>query len=614
MRPRRLFPLLLVLITFAATLILPAQAFSHSGSKQPVLQASTATPTRTPTRRPTRTPTATATPTRRATRTPTATITPTRTPTRRATRTPTPTPTGRAGTSTATPTAVAIKRLFILAGQSNASGRGELDANTEAPDSRVFQFGNDYVMHKAYEPVDDALNQVDAVSVDTIAKHGFALRAGKDLAKAGYGKLAIIPCPKGGSKLEQWWATNNPLDRATLFGSCNYRRQLFAAGKSVSAVWWFQGEAENASDALREAYTANHTRLINDFRQQMGASLPFVYAQLAKNEFPDFNHGYQLIAERQRRLETGSGFPEALAAHYMVVAFDLPIAGGVHLTQAGQKELGRRVALAMQQRVFGAAVEGTGPRLKVTNPVQHPSGDRTRIVVSFNQAINTAVNNYDGQFRVFDANGEVAISSVTRHPSSTSAVRITLARATVGDPTLSYGDVVPPGENVWLADVIKGANNLPAPRFGPIAVVVGGTLADASEGDALDSVAAASAEDATATATLTTPTPTDTPTVTPTESPTATETPTDTPTPTETPTVTATYILDTPTATATYTASIPTLTPTPSPAPTTDAPAPSESPSATPSPSSTLTPTVTASPSTTPDLMPLRLWLPIIRR
>lgn len=469
-------------------------------------------------------------------------------------------------------------------------------------------------MHKAYEPVDDALNQVDAVSVDTIAKHGFALRAGKDLAKAGYGKLAIIPCPKGGSKLEQWWATNNPLDRATLFGSCNYRRQLFAAGKSVSAVWWFQGEAENASDALREAYTANHTRLINDFRQQMGASLPFVYAQLAKNEFPDFNHGYQLIAERQRRLETGSGFPEALAAHYMVVAFDLPIAGGVHLTQAGQKELGRRVALAMQQRVFGAAVEGTGPRLKVTNPVQHPSGDRTRIVVSFNQAINTAVNNYDGQFRVFDANGEVAISSVTRHPSSTSAVRITLARATVGDPTLSYGDVVPPGENVWLADVIKGANNLPAPRFGPIAVAVGGTLADTSEGDALDSVAAASAEDATATATLTTPTPTDTPTVTPTESPTATETPTDTPTPTETPTVTATYILDTPTATATYTASIPTFTPTPSPAPLTDAPAPSESPSATPSPSSTLTPTVTTSPSATPDLMPLRLWLPIIRR
>ncbi len=638
MLSRRRIPLLLALLAFAASLYLPSQAFGLSDSNHPAFQASTPTPTRTPTRRPTRTPTATVTPTRtptrRATRTPTATITPTRTPTRRTTpSTPTSTPTGSAVSPTATPTAVAIKRYFILAGQSNASGRGELDANTEAPDTRVFMFGNDYAIHKAYEPIDDAINQLDAISLDTIAKHGFALRAGKDLAKAGYGKLAIIPCPKGGSKLEQWWATSNPLDRSTLFGSCNYRRQLFAAGKSISAVWWFQGEAENASDALREAYTANHTKLISDFRQQMGAALPFVYAQLAKNEFPDFNHGYQLIAERQRRLETGSGFPEALAAHYMVVAFDLPIAGGVHLTQAGQKELGRRVALAMQQRVLGAAVEGAGPRLKVTNPVQHPSGDRTRIVVSFNQAINTAVNNYDGQFRVFDANGEVAISSVTRHPSSTSAVRINLVRATVGDTTLSYGDVVPPGENVWLVNVIKGAGNLPAPRFGPIAVAVGGILADASGSDEADLLAAAAgAEDGTATATGTA-TPTGTTTPTPTESPTPTATPTvyappptDIPTPTDTPTstptVTATNGADiptptpTPSPTATYTAEDLTPTATPSLAPTANAPQPeaSETPSVTPTPSATVTPTATASATSTPDLMPLRLWLPIIRR
>ena len=36
----------------------------------------------------------------------------------------------------------------------------------------------------------------------------------------------------------------------------------------------------------------------------------------------------------------------------MVVTFDLPLSGGIHLTQSGQKELGRRVALAMRQRVL----------------------------------------------------------------------------------------------------------------------------------------------------------------------------------------------------------------------------------------------------------------------
>ncbi len=476
MPARKTAPLLLALGLVIIGLLSPAQVLGRARSAQPALQAGTITPT--PTRRPTRTPTRTPTLTRRATRTPTATPTPTRRATRTPTATSTPTPSS-GGTST--PTAVVIKRYFILAGQSNASGRGELDANTETPDTRVFLFGNDYALHQAYEPIDDAANQVDAVSLDTIARHGFALRAGKDLAKAGYGKLAVIPCPKGGSKLEQWWATSNPLDRATLFGSCNYRRQLIAGAKSIAAVWWYQGEAENASDALRDAYIANHTRLIGDFRQQMGANLPFVYAQLAKNEFADFNHGYQLIAEQQRRLETGSGFAEALPAHYMVVTFDLPIAGGVHLTQAGQKELGRRVALAMRQRVFGEAVDGVGPRLQLSNPIQYPSGDRTRIVVAFDQPINTAVANYDNQFRVFDADGEVPISGVVRHPSNTAAVRVSLARATVGAAALSYGDVVPPGVNLWLVNVIKGANNLPAPRFGPLPVSAAGLLADAAD-------------------------------------------------------------------------------------------------------------------------------------
>ena len=564
-------------------LLSPAQVFGRAHSDQPAFQSGTATPT--PTRRPTRTPTATVTPTRRATRTPTAT----------------PTPTRPSGTATPTPTAVVIKRYFILAGQSNASGRGELDANTEAPDARVFLFGNDYALHQAYEPADDPTNQVDAVSLDTIARHGFALRAGKDLAKAGYGKLAVIPCPKGGSKLEQWWATSDPFDRATLLGSCNYRRQLVAGTKSISAVWWYQGEAENASETLRDAYTANHTRLVSDFRQRMGANLPFVYAQLAKNEFADFNHGYQLIAEQQRRLETGSGYPEALPAHTMVVTFDLPITGGVHLTQAGQKELGRRVALAMRQRVFGEAIDGTGPRLRLTNPIQYPSGDRTRIVVTFDQPINTAVANYDNQFRVFDADGEVSISSVVRHPSNTAAVRLTLARATVGAATLSYGDVIPPGAEVWLVNVVKGASNLPTPRFGPLPVADAGLLADAAEGDEAGLLAdAAAVGDAVSTATPTptesatptvTPSPTESPTPTVTPSPTESATPTTTPSPTESPTPT------------------PTATPSITPSPTPDLvpqPDPLTSPTATTTP--------TASPSPTPELMPLRLWLPLIRR
>ncbi len=381
-------------------------------------------------------------------------------------------------TPTATPTAVVADYSFIIAGQSNASGRGQLDENREAPHSQVFLFGNNYVFQTAYEPTDDPAGQVDTVSLDSTVGHSFGLRAGKELALAGYGTILLIPCAKGASSLVNWYPGSDPRDRNTLFGSCNYRRLLATAGRPLTAVWWYQGESENLSDSQRLNYSTNHTHLVHEFRRILGANLPFVYAQLAKNQFAQVNPGYQIIAEQQRRLETGSGAAEALPAHYMVVTFDLPLLGAAHLNQTAQKELGRRVALAVREHVLGEAVDGTGPRLRPDRMPRHPQGDRTVIEVAFTQTINPAVNNYDNQFRVFDAGGEVPIAEVVRHPSDTTALLITLTRPTSGDVTLSYGDVVPGGDNIWLQNVVKGPSGLPAPRFGPLPVLIEATATD----------------------------------------------------------------------------------------------------------------------------------------
>jgi hypothetical protein len=425
----------------------------------------------------------------------------------------------RLSTPTPTPTAVVADYSFIIAGQSNASGRGQLDSNNEVPHSRVFIFGNNYIFQTAYEPIDDPAGQVDTISLDSTVGHSFGLRAGKELALAGYGTILLIPCAKGASNLANWYPGSDPFDRNTLFGSCHYRQQLATAGRPLTAVWWYQGESENLSDSQRLNYSANHTHLVNEFRRILGANLPFVYAQLAKNQFAQVNPGYQIIAEQQRRLETGSGAAEALPAHYMVVTFDLPLLGAAHLNQTAQKELGRRMALAVRQRILGEAVDGTGPRLRPDRMPRHPNGDRTVIEVAFTQTINPAVNNYDNQFRVFDAGGEVPIAEVVRQASDPTALLITLSRPTSGDVTLSYGDVVPGGDNIWLQNVVKGPSGLPAPRFGPLPVLIETTATD------ITGAGLTHAENGPET------TLTELPTATPTASPTAIELPTATATP-----------------------------------------------------------------------------------
>ncbi|MFB3896318.1 MAG: sialate O-acetylesterase [bacterium] len=361
--------------------------------------------------------------------------------------------------------------IFILAGQSNASGRGELNASTETPDSRVIMFGNDYLWKTAYEPVDDPTNQIDTVSSDnsviTPTKgHSFALKAAKDLVTTSIQSAILIPCPRGGTKISQWRKPVDPFDRTTLFGSCNYRQSTAAPG-GINAMWWYQGESNQSTPGT---FITENTQLMNEFRSEMGANLPIIYVQLAKQTTITSNSAQHHLGELQRLMETGSGDTSSISNHFMVVAFDLPLIDNVHINQTAQKELGRRIALSTREHVYGESIDGTGPRLITSRPLIHPNGDKSTIKVQLSQSVNTAVNRYDNQFRVYDTNTEISIANVFRDTSDNSAVIISMITAASGVVTVSYGEVTPSGLGKWYTNVIKGANELPLPRFGPLTV------------------------------------------------------------------------------------------------------------------------------------------------
>lgn len=166
-----------------------------------------------------------------------------------------------------------------------------------------------------------------------------------------------------------------------------------------------------------------------------------------------------------------------IANTYMVVSHDLPRNASpddVHISTEGQKELGRRYALAYAERVLGiTTIDGTGPRL-----VSVTSTDATHTKVKFTQALAAAKageTNYsdgtDSLLRVYDNGTEKAVSDVSIDGADATALIITHASC-AGVRVVTYGDRV--GQDAaWRKGVIYNTldNPLPAPMFGPVVSV-----------------------------------------------------------------------------------------------------------------------------------------------
>jgi hypothetical protein len=365
-----------------------------------------------------------------------------------------------------------VRLSFIIAGQSNASGRGLL-VDAEAPDTLVQMFGNDYVLKTAYEPVDDSTDQVDAVSADphtpeTGGGHGFALRAAKGVLAGQSRTVLLVPCAKGGTTISQWMPRTNRLSRSTLYGSCNYRRAAALADSVPTAIWYY-GHESNVSRI--DSYAAEWSELVAEFRQDYGEAVPFIYAQLARHTGSNTSAAQARIAEIQRRQETGSGAAESLPGQYMVVTFDLPLGDPIHLNTEALKVLGDRVALATRQHVLGEAVNGTGPRLR---GVAFADAGRTAIDVLWSVPVNAAVADYDDQFRVFVDGERVYPTAIERLATDERTIRITLPAPATGAAEVSYGQTRAAGTGIRLHNVVRDGDGLPAPSFGPVPVVDAG--------------------------------------------------------------------------------------------------------------------------------------------
>jgi len=176
--------------------------------------------------------------------------------------------------------------LYILMGQSNMAGRGEVEGELKTlKHNRVYMLDKNGEWQTAINPIH--FDKPSAVGV------GPGLSFGIDMAKTDSAiRIGLIPCAVGGTSIQKWQvgaydkATNTyPYDDAVL------RIKNAMKYGVVKGVIWHQGES-NSSVINGESYLSQLDDLISRVRKLTGdAKLPVVVGELGqyKEQYQNFN-------------------------------------------------------------------------------------------------------------------------------------------------------------------------------------------------------------------------------------------------------------------------------------------------------------------------------------
>jgi hypothetical protein len=223
--------------------------------------------------------------------------------------------------------------LYLLIGQSNMAGRGQIESQDKAPHRRVYMF----------DAADQWAFAVDPLHFDKpIAGVGPGLAFGKSMAaRTPSTIIGLIPCAAGGSPITTWrpgayWHQTDsyPYDDAIR------RACLAQQDGALKGFLWHQGESDaNSKDASR--YMERLVTLIQRLRSDLDTDAPFVCAALG-DFFVARNEWASTINDTLEQLPTQ--VPQTVC----VPATGLGHNGDdLHFSAQAARELGKRYAQAI---------------------------------------------------------------------------------------------------------------------------------------------------------------------------------------------------------------------------------------------------------------------------
>lgn len=241
------------------------------------------------------------------------------------------------------------RQIFMLMGQSNMSGRdtsptatlpgNETDMYVYHNDGNTYQHGS--ANWDETVSTDDSTGSIYAVSNDAGSEGFAAARSMADdiLDTWTNNEIGLIPCPLGGSEVDEWipgTATN------TLFGSCLSRANSADADGDIGGIIVYQGEsnAQNAEEAFqhKQVWRIIHERLRSEFND----CIPMIMVELP-DTVPTPAGSYSTWATIKTNVQQLSG--EWADIHYVEAPDgDWIEAANLHLDTEAQEVLGPLLA------------------------------------------------------------------------------------------------------------------------------------------------------------------------------------------------------------------------------------------------------------------------------
>ncbi len=229
--------------------------------------------------------------------------------------------------------------LFILAGQSNMSGRDSVSAEYRYSryEGTIWNYSNAGEWRSAEEPIDDSSGQVYPISRDDDAG------VGPGLAFADYlhelfpsGGIGLIPCPKGGSRIEDWL---RDYSTESLYGSCLARINQAKLSGEIAGILFYQGESDTFTFEQADEWPSRFAQFVSEIRADLAdPQLPVVFAQIATIGPPW--SAYSPAWDHLKLRQASVNIPNVA----MVTTDDLQLIDPAHLDAASQYELGKRFA------------------------------------------------------------------------------------------------------------------------------------------------------------------------------------------------------------------------------------------------------------------------------
>lgn len=179
---------------------------------------------------------------------------------------------------------VGVGDIFVIAGQSNASGRGFHLQSYKASGVTASLFGNDYRWRDLADPTNSTINQVDAVSNEESDRNAVGASQGPPggsywpilathILANEHVPVAFVPCALGNSTIALWEpSVQDSWGQGTLYGSMIIRAKAVGG---VRAVLWHQGESD--AHALMPEQT---------YRKALAALAAAVHADLGVKLIP----------------------------------------------------------------------------------------------------------------------------------------------------------------------------------------------------------------------------------------------------------------------------------------------------------------------------------------